>query len=74
MLVVKQGIVENIKQVEHFYPGWTMRIYHDLQDGSKYKQNLTDIESKNGQILDLCYVGDLPVFGNMKSKLNCLEN
>jgi hypothetical protein len=53
-----EGIAANLDLVERFYPGWTVRLYFDLN--SDVKEHLCSLAC-NSTILDLCHVGDVPV-------------
>ncbi|XP_059470599.1 uncharacterized protein LOC132193751 [Neocloeon triangulifer] len=59
------GIEENAKLIQKIYPNWTMRVYHDIKDEGRFHQILDDLEQKFGKVLDLCFVGNLPIFGNI---------
>jgi hypothetical protein len=50
--------------VSEYYPGWVTRIYHNIKNKAMVA-NLTAIERDADGALDLCYVGDLPGFGDM---------
>ena len=53
------GIQDNLISMAQFYPGWTMRLYHDLTKENPLFQNLCTLACSNNQ-LDLCYVNQLP--------------
>lgn len=46
------------------YPNWVMRVYHDITDGSM-NSTLDSLQNRLGHILDLCFVGNLPGYGNI---------
>ena len=52
-----EGIVNNLKLVTNFYPGWTLRIYTDVD--KTQLASLCDLACDNPH-LDLCLVKDLP--------------
>jgi hypothetical protein len=64
---LKKGIFANIRQVSQFYLGWVIRIYHNIINiiNTTMLENLTAIERESGLALDLCFMGDLPGFGDM---------
>ena len=42
-----------------YYPGWTMRVYFDLEPDDPIMSDLCDLAC-HSDILDLCHAGDLP--------------
>ena len=53
------GIQNNLDSLPQFYPGWTMRLYHDLTKEDPLLQDLCSLACSNNH-LDLCYVRNLP--------------
>ena len=55
------GLVEQLlKDLVDLYPGWRMRIYHNVtKDQADQAQYLCQLYCKH-QILDLCHVRDIP--------------
>ena len=49
-----QGIRENLELIPRHYPGWTLRLYHDLQPGEKQHEELCQLACSHNDI-DLCY-------------------
>jgi len=47
-----------------YYPNWVMRVYHDITDGSM-NETLKNLEERFGNVLDLCFTGNLPGYGNL---------
>jgi hypothetical protein len=63
-----QGIEINAELLTKLYTNWTMRVYHDISDASAFKV-LENLENHFGNVLDLCFVGNLPHYGNLLRKL-----
>ena len=53
------GIQNNLLLVLLHYPGWSMRLYHDIAPGDQLMSRLCNIACSNSNI-DLCYVNNLP--------------
>ena len=53
------GIKENLSTMSQFYPGWVMRLYHDLDHHNPLLGELCDLACNNNN-LDLCNVKHLP--------------
>ena len=58
-------IKTNLEAVKEFYPGWTMRIYHDVPKNDSRMAFMCDLACNNSQ-LDLCAVEEIPNLGNVK--------
>jgi len=54
-----QGIEENLKLMARYYPGWSMRLYYDLDAQGKQMQNICQLACQNPE-LDLCNASALP--------------
>lgn len=54
-----EGIKGNLKLMPKYYPGWTMRVYFDLNKGDAILNDLCDLACEN-PILDICHAGELP--------------
>ena len=59
MFGLLKGIEENLELMGEFYPGWTVRVYFDLEPGSYLHQDLCRLACSN-PALDMCYVRRLP--------------
>ena len=59
-----QGIEENLALVPVHYPGWTIRVYYDLEAEDPVLRNLCDLACNNPS-LDICYVRDIPASGDI---------
>ncbi len=57
------GIWHNFMSMKSLYPGWTMRIYHNLDSHDVRLQSICFLACKNPEV-DICNVADLPNFGN----------
>ena len=55
------------------YPDWVMRVYHDITDGSM-NSTLDSLQSRFGHILDFCFVGNLPGYGNIRGLMDYYLN
>jgi len=53
------GIEENLALLPTFYPGWTIRLYYDLEEGDPLLEDICGLACKDVNI-DLCYVKELP--------------
>ncbi len=51
--------MDNVNLIPELYPGWTVRVYYDLEPGSSLLQDLCKFACANPN-LDLCYVRQLP--------------
>ena len=59
-------IKTNLEAIKEFYPGWTIRIYHDIPKGDKRRMDfMCDLACTNPE-LDMCAVEDIPNLGNVK--------
>ena len=54
------GIDINLKLLPSFYPGWTVRIYHDLAKEDPLRKTLEDFMITYNY-LDLCHIDDIPL-------------
>ncbi len=54
-----EGIVGNLELMPKYYPGWTMRLYYDLDKSDPVFKDLCELACKN-DILDICNAKDLP--------------
>ena len=54
-----QGIVDNLKLMPRYYPGWVMRLYYDLEDADPLMEDLCNLACHDPN-LDICYVRQLP--------------
>lgn len=59
-----QGIALNAKMMHQFYPGWVMRVYHNLTDGAQ----LCDLMCRYDN-LDFCDIQSNPQFGSLQTIL-----
>ena len=67
--IISQGIDKNAQVLKKFYPGWVMRVYHDVSPSdAPTTAKLNQLTEQHKDILDTCYVGDLPHYGNMLGK------
>ena len=53
------GIGVNVARVAKFYPGWVMRLYHELDHGDHFMADLCWLACRNNHF-DLCHAGKLP--------------
>ena len=53
------GIYKNYKAIQDFYPGWTMRLYHDLDQNNPQSKEICEFACRNTNI-DLCDVTNIP--------------
>ncbi len=53
------GIVGNLQLMPTFYPGWTMRLYFDLDADDPIMAELCHLACADST-LDLCHAGKLP--------------
>ncbi|XP_059469128.1 uncharacterized protein LOC132192917 isoform X2 [Neocloeon triangulifer] len=60
-----EGISANAHLVQKFYPGWVIRVYHDISQRGTRKDDLDKLEEKFGDWVDFCFVGEVPGFGNL---------
>lgn len=61
-----QGIEKNVRVLKNLYPGWVMRVYHDVPaSDANTTEKLNRLTQQYGDILDTCFVGNLPLHGNM---------
>jgi hypothetical protein len=60
-----KGIAKNAQLMMDLYPDWVMRVYHDIIDGSM-NSTLDSLQSRFGHVLDFCFVGNLPGYGNVR--------
>ena len=49
-----QGVADNLARVKEFYPGWTMRVYHNFDRDSVSLKSLCQLACNNDE-LDLCH-------------------
>ena len=54
-----EGISENLSLISIYYPGWLMRLYHDVEKHDLVMKDLCNLACSN-QNLDLCDVHELP--------------
>ena len=54
----------NLQAIKAFYPGWTMRVYHDIPKNDSRLAELCHIACKE-PLLDLCNIREIPAIGNM---------
>ena len=54
-----EGIAENLRLLQKYYPGWTMRLYHSFEEKDSVMTKLCDLAC-NDQNLDLCDAENLP--------------
>ena len=54
----------NLQAIKMFYPGWTMRVYHDIPKNDSRLAELCHIAC-NQPLIDLCDIRDIPAIGNM---------
>ena len=54
-----RGVEENLDLVASLYPGWTVRLYHDLDPDDPLMENLCSYVCKY-HYFDLCDVNNLP--------------
>lgn len=54
-----KGIESNLNLLQKFYPGWVIRLYHDIQPDTGPHRKLCKIACNDNNI-DLCYVRQLP--------------
>jgi hypothetical protein len=67
--IISQGIEKNAQVLKKLYPGWVMRVYHDVSPSdAPTTAQLNQLTDQYKDILDTCYVGDLPHYGNMLGK------
>ncbi|TRY79599.1 hypothetical protein TCAL_05903 [Tigriopus californicus] len=59
-----RGIEENLHDLPHFYPNWTLRLYYDLEANHTLMADLCALACSNEHI-DLCYVRNLPSDGDI---------
>jgi hypothetical protein len=64
MNCVLQGIQENAERMPQLYPNWKMRVYHNLQEDEDMNR-LCQMQCVYSHVLDTCFVGDLPGYGNI---------
>ena len=53
------GIIGNLKLMPRYYPGWTMRLYYDLDKKDPVFKDLCDLACSDTNI-DLCNARSLP--------------
>ena len=53
------GILSNLKLIPQFYPGWIMRLYHDLNENDSRFKRLCEMAC-NYDYLDICNSKNLP--------------
>ena len=54
-----EGIVGNLELMPKFYPGWTMRLYYDLDKRDPVLKDLCDLACRDSNI-DICDAKHLP--------------
>ena len=54
-----EGVRENLDLVSQLYPGWVVRLYHDLQEDDPLMATLCSYVCQH-QYFDLCDVTNLP--------------
>jgi len=54
-----EGIVGNLELMPKFYPGWTMRLYYDLDKKDPVLKDLCDLACRDSNI-DICDAKHLP--------------
>lgn len=54
------GIEANVEAIGRFYPGWKMRLYHNLDDDGW----ICNLACVNHDKLQICNVNENPMFGN----------
>lgn len=59
-----RGIEENLRDLPHFYPNWTLRLYYDLEVNHTLMTDLCALTCSNEHI-DLCHVRNLPSDGDI---------
>ncbi|XP_059471537.1 uncharacterized protein LOC132194342 isoform X2 [Neocloeon triangulifer] len=59
-----EGIEINANLIRELYPNWIMRLYHDIRKG-RLNTTLDRLELSYGETLDLCFVGNIPGYGNL---------
>ena len=59
-----QGIEENLALLPLHYPGWTIRVYYDLEHDDPVLSSLCGLACSNPG-LDICYVRDNPASGDI---------
>ncbi len=62
-----RGIASNLELIQGIYgPGWTMRLYYQVQKDSQSLQKLQELARQHPH-LDLCDIQHNPMMGNMSS-------
>ena len=59
-----QGIADNLDLVPRHYPGWTIRVYYDLEPEDPELRRLCDLACSNPS-LDICHVRNNPASGDI---------
>ena len=59
-----QGIADNLDLVPRHYPGWTIRVYYDLEPEDPELRRLCDLACANPS-LDICHVRNNPASGDI---------
>ena len=54
-----QGILNNLEVMPRFYPGYSMRLYYDIDKNGKIFSELCEVACSN-PIIDLCDMNNLP--------------
>ncbi|CAG0918083.1 unnamed protein product, partial [Notodromas monacha] len=52
-----QGAALNVARVPRVYPGWNMRIYHNIPEGTRLCESICKLRSENG-ILQTCPIDE----------------
>ena len=53
------GIKGNLQKMEQFYPGWIMRLYHNMDQNDPMLKDVCNLVCQNSNF-DICDVKDLP--------------
>ena len=59
-----QGIEDNLRLLPRHYPGWTIRVYYDLEQEDPVLTSLCELTCANPNI-DICHVRNNPASGDI---------
>ena len=60
-------ITQRAKEIENYYPDWTMRIYYHIENKDDVTEDVLCQNWCQNKHLDLCDVTQLPIIGDLRN-------
>ena len=60
-------ITQRAKEIENYYPDWTMRIYYHIENKDDVTEDILCQNWCQNKHLDLCDVTQLPIIGDLRN-------